>query len=126
MDLYFKDLTPEAQVTLLREAGIKSPKEMNWDVLPITELYFDNDENDDANVVEARFVSEWEDGSVVETPCMLNLNTREVFDIETADVDPDSNLAGEYVILPDGSKEPVTCLFELTDLPVDNIYYYYA
>lgn len=125
MNLYFKDLTPEAQAVLLKEAGIKSPQEMNWDVFPITELDFDN-EDDDNNIIQARFVSEWENGSVVETRCMLNLNTKEVFAIETADADPDSNLAGEYVILPDGSKEPVTCLFELTDLPVDNVYYYYV
>lgn len=134
MDLYFKDLTPEAQAALLKEAGITSPKEMNWDVFPITELDFENeedddndngDDDDDDSIVKAMFVSEWEDGSIVETPCMVNLNSREVFDIEIADVDPDANLEAEYVILPDGTKEKLTALFDETELPVDGIYWYY-
>lgn len=43
-ELYFTDLTEEAQQELLEKAGVKSPEEMNWDVFPITTLNFENDE----------------------------------------------------------------------------------
>lgn len=37
-ELYFTDLTDEAQKELLNLAGITDPKELNWDVYPITEF----------------------------------------------------------------------------------------
>ena len=40
-ELYFDDLTEQAQNELLRKAGIKSAKDMNWDVFPITVIEFD-------------------------------------------------------------------------------------
>lgn len=36
MEIYFTDLTEDAQQELLELAGVSSPKEMNWDVLPVT------------------------------------------------------------------------------------------
>lgn len=39
-ELYFRDLTPEAQKALLQEAGISRPEEANWDVFPIDVLEF--------------------------------------------------------------------------------------
>ena len=38
MEIYFDDLTVEAQERLMTEAGIKDPAEANWDVLPICEF----------------------------------------------------------------------------------------
>lgn len=38
MNLYFKDLTEDAQKRLLEEKDIKKPEEMNWDTLPLTEV----------------------------------------------------------------------------------------
>lgn len=38
MEIYFSDLTEKAQKRLLKAAGIKDPKETNWDVFPITEI----------------------------------------------------------------------------------------
>ena len=35
--IYFSDLNEEAQDVLLEAVGAKSPKEMNWDIYPITE-----------------------------------------------------------------------------------------
>ncbi len=47
-ELYFNDLTPNAQARLLEAAGIKHPSEMNWDnIFPITVLYFDDDDSYD-------------------------------------------------------------------------------
>ena len=34
-ELYFRDLTTEAQVRLLTAAGLKSASEANWDAFPI-------------------------------------------------------------------------------------------
>ena len=35
IEIYFDDLKEEAQKELLQQAGIKDPKETNWDVWPI-------------------------------------------------------------------------------------------
>ena len=34
-EIMFSDLTPEAQKKLLKAFRIKSPEDMNWDVVPI-------------------------------------------------------------------------------------------
>jgi len=34
-EIMFSDLTPEAQKELLKAFHIKSPEDMNWDVVPI-------------------------------------------------------------------------------------------
>lgn len=36
MEIYFNDLTKDAQTRLLKEAGVKGPEEMNWNVFPVT------------------------------------------------------------------------------------------
>ena len=43
MNIYFSDLTKSAQTCLLKEAGVNTPEEMNWDgdIIPITEVYFE-------------------------------------------------------------------------------------
>ena len=43
-EIYFSDLTPEAQKDLLDFVGIASPEELNWDVYPIAMLFDFNDE----------------------------------------------------------------------------------
>lgn len=42
-ELYFDDLTPEAQARFLDAAGINDPAEANWDLLPITWMDFEVD-----------------------------------------------------------------------------------
>lgn len=42
IELYFDDLTADKQAELLEAMGIDDPKEMNWDIFPITEIYLDN------------------------------------------------------------------------------------
>lgn len=36
VDIYFRDLKPEAQKNILDAFGIKSETEANWDVFPMT------------------------------------------------------------------------------------------
>lgn len=38
MEIYFSDLKEEVQKRLLKAAGIKDPKETNWDYFPIAEI----------------------------------------------------------------------------------------
>ncbi len=42
-EIYFSDLTPEAQERALEAAGIKDPKEANWDlnIVPIAIATFE-------------------------------------------------------------------------------------
>lgn len=44
-ELYFSDLTEEAQQEILEKAGVKKPEDMNWDVFPITTIEFENGED---------------------------------------------------------------------------------
>lgn len=50
MEIYFSDLTPDAQKRLLATAGISDPKEANWDldIVPIAVF----DATDDDSVVD--------------------------------------------------------------------------
>lgn len=100
MELYFKHLTPEAQAQILKEAGINDPKEMNWDVLPITTIEFDN-------TVSAIYKSTWSDGSVITTPCIVDTTDGEILEIESIDVDPDGSLEEESVII-NGEEYPIS------------------
>ena len=43
-ELYFSDRTDEAQKVILETARLSSPEEANWDVFPITEIPFDNED----------------------------------------------------------------------------------
>jgi len=45
-ELYFTDLTEEAQKELLEKAGVESPEDMNWDTFPITTIEFEEDDDD--------------------------------------------------------------------------------
>lgn len=46
MEIYFSDLTPEAQKRALEAAGIEDPKEANWDmdIIPIAIASFESEE----------------------------------------------------------------------------------
>ena len=46
IDIYFEDFTKEAQQAILEAAGITSPREANWDVLPVTYLEFEELEDE--------------------------------------------------------------------------------
>jgi len=43
MKIMFKDLTYEAQIRLLAEAGVESPREMGWDIRPVAAVDFDKE-----------------------------------------------------------------------------------
>ena len=41
IEIYFEDLSEAKQKELLKAAGIKEPKEANWDIFPITEVEYE-------------------------------------------------------------------------------------
>lgn len=51
-------------------------------------------------IKNATFISVWDNGYEVITNCKVNMETKEIFDIETVDVDVDI-LEEEYVTIDD-------------------------
>ena len=45
-ELYFSDLTPEAQSNILECAGLKDETEANWDCFPITTIEFEDEDDE--------------------------------------------------------------------------------
>lgn len=45
-ELYFTDLTEQAQQEILKKANVKL-NETNWEYFPITTINFDNDEDEE-------------------------------------------------------------------------------
>lgn len=43
MRIMFDDLTYEAQMRLLAEAGVESPNEMGWHIMPVVVVDFDKE-----------------------------------------------------------------------------------
>jgi hypothetical protein len=43
MKIMFEDLTYEAQMRLLDEAGVESPNEMRWHIMPVAVVDFDKE-----------------------------------------------------------------------------------
>lgn len=54
--------------------------------------------------MKAKYVSVWDGGIEVKTNCEYNPTTKEVYDIETSDVDGLDVCEDEYVLLPDGTE----------------------
>ena len=56
-------------------------------------------------IIDAIFISEWDNGNVLcETPCKVNMETHEVFDIvqcPEAHMDECTELEGEYILIDD-------------------------
>lgn len=44
IEIFYSDLTAEAQRRVLDGYGIKTPEEANWDVYPLFTLYLDPDD----------------------------------------------------------------------------------
>lgn len=71
-----------------------------------------------AENVKGIFVSEWDGGIKVETSCMVNLKTRQVYEIEQCSDNTDmfENFETEYILLND-ERYPV---FEQDELSEDD------
>lgn len=67
------------------------------------------------NIVDAEFHSLWNDGVDIENTCKVNMDTLEVFDIQTSNVEGLDVLDREYIILPDGKEYPVSRNGEQSD-----------
>ena len=46
-ELYFEDLTENAQKEILQKTGVKTPYDMNWDVFPITTIEFEDESEEE-------------------------------------------------------------------------------
>lgn len=73
-------------------------------------------------VKEALFISVWDGGVEIDTPCKVNLETKEVFDIVTSRYNGD-NLEKEYIEI-DGEEFPVFHISDIVD--EDNEFWYDA
>lgn len=49
--------------------------------------YYHLEEDEDTRIVDAIFVSVWDDGHKIESNCKVNLDSQEIFDIEPVNVD---------------------------------------
>lgn len=67
------------------------------------------------------FTSVWDGGYEVTTNCKVNMETREVFDIEMADCDGFEYLEKEYITV-DGEEYPV---FQISDITEDDDEFWY-
>lgn len=44
LEIFFSNLTEEAQQRFLNAAGISKPEEANWDVFPVTDAFLGSEE----------------------------------------------------------------------------------
>ena len=49
------------------------------------------------NIISTIFISYWDGGKAVKTSCKVNMNTKEVFDIQKVDIDGLDDLEGEQI-----------------------------
>lgn len=84
--------------------------------------YIDEDDmTSDGIIVNAEFTSVWDgETTSVSTSCMVNLKTREVFDITQLDVQNVSPLDRQYITLADGREFPV---FEADEADQEDFWY---
>lgn len=43
LEIYFRDFNTETQKEILKAYKIKSPEEMNWDIIPLTTLVIEEE-----------------------------------------------------------------------------------
>ena len=69
----------------------------------------------DAEIVEAQFVSCWEDGEAITTSCKVNLDTREITEIEANDGSVDHGFCVEENVIIEDEEFPVWNLDGVVD-----------
>jgi len=95
MELYFNDLTAEAQKKYMEVAGVSDPSELNWEVSPIAIIEVEENQ-DDESTIPGTFVSIWSDGSSIQTKATLNLQTGKVTAAQSDDTSDHGSLEQEY------------------------------
>lgn len=53
-------------------------------------------------IMSGFYVSIWDDDTKIKTPCKINFDTREVFDIEQVDIEGINTCTDEYLLDSDG------------------------
>lgn len=78
------------------------------DILKKCNLICDDDLIFHDEICEASFVSVWDGGTIVETPCKVNMTTHEVFEIVSSESSADQvNVLDREFIVVDGNEYPV-------------------
>lgn len=74
------------------------------------------------NIITALFVSEWDGGTQITTPCKVNLDTKEVFEVELADCGENvGTLDREFIVIDDWDY-PV---FQISDITEEDDEFWY-
>ena len=77
--------------------------------------------DEDLSIIAAEMTSVWDgESTAITTNCKVNLETKEVFDRESVDVEGVDSLDREYVTLPDGREFP---LFEKDEAEDGDFWY---
>lgn len=92
MDIYFKDLTPEAQARALREVGAKDAESVHWNLFPLGNLNLLED-------TPAQYVRTLKDGTKISVPCMVNFAGRLTHIAKTDDSALTSPVVRESVVI---------------------------
>jgi hypothetical protein len=65
----------------------------------------DNDKmTSPSSIIPAYFITDWEDGTVIETSCEINVSTGEVENIEQSNEDPDCDLLSQVILYVENGK----------------------
>lgn len=62
---------------------------------------------DDTNIVDAYYITLWDSGFEITTHCKVNMDTKQVFDIEAVDFPTVELLDDEFIQFHDGREEDV-------------------
>ena len=74
------------------------------------------------NIITALFVSEWDGGTQITTPCKVNLDTKEVFEVELADCGESVGTLDREFIVIDDWEYPV---FQISDITEEDDEFWY-
>jgi hypothetical protein len=79
LELYYNDLTPEAQAKYLKVHGVSNASELNWEINPVAIIEIEDEGfcGDDPSTITGSFVSVWDEGTI-QTEGTLNLRTGQV------------------------------------------------
>lgn len=75
-----------------------------------------SEDNSDAEIVEGRFISYWDDGAVIATGCKMNLDTREIVKIETCDDGADHGFCVDESVIIEDEEFPVRNLDRVVEI----------
>jgi hypothetical protein len=112
MELYYNDLTPEAQKRYLKVQGVSDASDLNWEVSPVAiiEVEEERDNLDPDLLKKGTFTSVWDDGAVIQTEATLNTKSGHV-DTTALEGDNDHGSLEREYFTDQAGKEYEICVF---------------